>query len=202
MPTTGYAVGLAWTDYGGVVLPVEVALLKGRAKLTMTGSIGEVMRESATAALAFIRQNYTQFGLKDSFFDRLELHVHLPEGAVPKDGPSAGVTMTTAILSKLTDITVRTDIAMTGEITLTGDVLAIGGLNEKLLAAKRMGINEIIVPEKNKKDISDMQEDLLNGLKLHFVRSIRDVLNLALTKSPYVRKRARLSRSGASSLGR
>ena len=202
VPTTGYAVGLAWTDYGGVVLPVEVALLKGRAKLTMTGSIGEVMRESATAALAFIRQNCTQFGLKDNFFDRLELHVHLPEGAVPKDGPSAGVTMTTAILSKLTDIPVRTDIAMTGEITLTGDVLAIGGLNEKLLAAKRMGINEIIVPEKNKKDISDMQEDLLNGLKLHFVRSIRDVLNLALTKSPYVRKRARLSRSGASSLGR
>ena len=201
-PTLGYAIGLAWTDYGGVVLPVEVALLKGRAKLTMTGSIGEVMRESATAALAFIRQNYTQFGLKDNFFDRLELHVHLPEGAVPKDGPSAGVTMTAAILSKLTDIPVRTDVAMTGEITLTGDVLAIGGLNEKLLAAKRMGINEIILPEKNRKDISDIQKDLLSGLKLHFVRTIRDVLNLALTESPYVRKRARISRSGARSIGR
>lgn len=198
-PTVGYAVGLAWTDYGGVVLPVEVAPLKGRARLTLTGSIGEVMRESATAALSYIRQHHTLFGLKDSFFDKLELHVHLPEGAVPKDGPSAGITMTTAILSTLTDIPVRTDIAMTGEITLSGDVLAIGGLNEKLLAAKRNGITEIIIPEPNRKDLTEIQSDLLDGLKLNFVRNIRDVLKLAMLESPYVKRRQKpdnqLSRS-------
>jgi len=187
-PTVGYAVGLAWTDFGGVVLPVEVAPLKGRGRLTLTGSIGEVMRESATAALSYIRQHHTSFGLKEGFFDKLELHVHLPEGAVPKEGPSAGITMTTAILSTLTDIPVRTDIAMTGEITLSGDVLAIGGLNEKLLAAKRMGIREIIIPEANRKDLSDIQADLLDGLKLHFVKSIREVLKLAMLESPYVKK--------------
>ena len=188
-PTVGYAVGLAWTDYGGVVLPVEVAPLKGRGRLTLTGSIGEVMRESATAALSYIRQHHTLFGLKDSFFDKLELHVHLPEGAVPKEGPSAGITMTTAILSTLTDIPVRTDIAMTGEITLSGDVLGIGGLNEKLLAAKRNGITEIIIPEANRKDLTEIQSDLLDGLKLHFVRNIRDVLKLAMLETPYVKRR-------------
>ena len=199
-PTVGYAVGLAWTDFGGVVLPVEVAPLKGRGRLTLTGSIGDVMRESATAALSYIRQHHTLFGLKDSFFDRLELHVHLPEGAVPKEGPSAGVTMTTAILSTLTDIPVRTDIAMTGEITLTGDVLQIGGLNEKLLAAKRNGITQIILPEGNRKDLSDIQSDLLDGLKLHFVRSIREVLKLAMLESPYVRKRQKLDSQMSRSL--
>ncbi len=188
VPTVGYAVGLAWTDFGGVVFPVEVAPLKGRGRLTLTGSIGEVMRESATAALSYIRQHHTSFGLKEGFFDKLELHVHLPEGAVPKEGPSAGVTMTTAILSTLTDIPVRTDIAMTGEITLSGDVLAIGGLNEKLLAAKRMGITEIIIPDANRKDLSEIQADLLDGLKLHFVKSIREVLKLAMLESPYVKK--------------
>ncbi|MGH8015818.1 MAG: S16 family serine protease, partial [Candidatus Zixiibacteriota bacterium] len=199
-PTVGYAVGLAWTDFGGVVLPVEVAPLKGRGRLTLTGSIGDVMRESATAALSYVRQHHNLFGLKDTFFDRLELHVHLPEGAVPKDGPSAGITMTTAILSTLTGIPVRTDIAMTGEITLTGDVLAIGGLNEKLLAAKRMGITEIIIPEANRKDLTEIQSDLLEGLKLHFVRKISEVIKLAMLESPYIKKRHRLSNDLSRSL--
>jgi ATP-dependent Lon protease len=199
--TVGYAVGLAWTDFGGVVLPVEVAPLKGRGRLTLTGSIGDVMRESATAALSFIRQHHHLFGLKDTFFDRLELHVHLPEGAVPKEGPSAGITMTTAILSTLTNIPVRTDIAMTGEVTLTGDVLAIGGLNEKLLAAKRMGITEIIIPESNRKDLTDVQADLLDGLKLHFVRRVGEVLKLAMLRSPFVKKRHKVTGSASRSLG-
>jgi len=200
VPTVGYSVGLAWTDFGGVVLPVEVAPLKGRGRLTLTGSIGEVMRESATAALSYIRQHHNLFGLKEGFFDRLELHVHLPEGAVPKEGPSAGITMTTAILSTLTGIPVRTDIAMTGEITLTGDVLAIGGLNEKLLAAKRMGITEIIIPEANRKDLTDIQEDLLDGLKLHFVKKIGEVLKLAMLQSPFVKKRQKFNNEASRSL--
>jgi ATP-dependent Lon protease len=189
-PTTGYAVGLAWTELGGEVLPVEVAPMKGKAKLTMTGSLGDVMRESATAALSYIRKNAKQFALDENFFENIELHIHIPEGAVPKDGPSAGVTLLTALLSSLTGIPVRTDIAMTGEITLIGDVLPVGGLNEKLLAAKRLGITEIIVPEKNRKDIDELQPALLDGLTLHFVRRAKDVLVLAMAESPFVKSRS------------
>ncbi len=193
-PTVGYAVGLAWTELGGDVLPVEVVPMRGRAKLTLTGSLGEVMQESATAALSYIRKSAERFGLYDNFFENLELHVHIPEGAVPKDGPSAGVTLLTALLSSLIDRPVRTDIAMTGEITLTGDVLAVGGLNEKLLAAKRLGIKEIIVPEKCRKDIADLQPELLDGLSLHFVRRIKEVLELAMTESPFITRNARPKR--------
>ncbi|MEW6411036.1 MAG: endopeptidase La [Candidatus Zixiibacteriota bacterium] len=189
-PTIGYAVGLAWTELGGDVLPVEVVLMNGKAKLTLTGSLGDVMQESAVAALSYIRRNANTFGLKANFFENLEVHVHIPEGAVPKDGPSAGITLLTALLSSLTGIPVRTDIAMTGEITLIGDVLPVGGLNEKLLAAKRLGITEIILPEKNRKDITEMQKELLDGLKLHFVRRVRDVLNLAMLDTPFVKARA------------
>ncbi len=184
-PTIGYAVGLAWTELGGEVLPVEVLPMKGSAKLTLTGSLGEVMRESATASLAHIRNNATRYNLDENFFEHLELHVHIPEGAVPKDGPSAGVTLLTAILSSLTRIEVRTDLAMTGEITLTGDVLPVGGLNEKLLAAKRLGISSIILPEKNRKDVGEFPRELLDGLQLHFVRTITEVLKLAMTRSPF-----------------
>ncbi|UCG61440.1 MAG: endopeptidase La [Candidatus Zixiibacteriota bacterium] len=186
-PTIGYAVGLAWTEMGGDVLPVEVLLMKGKAKLTLTGSLGEVMQESAVAALSYIRRNAPRFGLKDDFFEELEMHVHIPEGAVPKDGPSAGITLLTALISSLTGIAVRTDIAMTGETTLIGDVLPVGGLNEKLLAAKRLGINQIILPEKNRKDIGELQPELLEGLDLHFVRSVKEVLNMAMAESPFVR---------------
>ena len=151
-PTVGYAVGMAWTELGGDALPVEVVPMYGKSHLTLTGSLGDVMQESAVAALSLIRKQAERFGLKNDFYEKLEMHVHIPEGAVPKDGPSAGVTLVTAMLSALTGIPVRTDIAMTGEITLTGDVLAVGGLNEKLLAAKRLGILNIILPEKNRKD--------------------------------------------------
>ena len=186
-PTIGYTVGLAWTSVGGETLPVEVVPMFGKSKLTLTGSLGEVMRESAVAALSFIRKNRQQFGLSQDFYENLELHVHIPEGAVPKDGPSAGVTLTTALLSSLVSIPVRTDIAMTGEITLTGDVLPIGGLNEKLLAAKRNGINEIILPFKNKKDVKELSDDLLEGLQLHYVKTIKEVLQIAMVRSPYVK---------------
>jgi ATP-dependent Lon protease len=197
-PTVGYAVGLAWTELGGEVLPVEVAPMHGKAKLTLTGSLGEVMRESATAGLAFIRRQAHVYGLKEDFFEHLELHVHIPEGAVPKEGPSAGVTLVTAILSCLTNIPVKTTYAMTGEITLTGDVLPIGGLNEKLLAAKRHGITHIILPERNKKDLQELPAELLEGLHLNFVNHVDQVLNLAMTRSPKVATRTRTAhRPGA-----
>jgi ATP-dependent Lon protease len=196
-PTIGYAVGMAWTSAGGDLLPVEVAPMQGKAKLTLTGSLGDVMQESATAALSYIRQHGPAFGLDPGFFDNLDLHVHIPEGAVPKDGPSAGVTMVTAMLSSLTEIPVRTDTALTGEITLTGDILPVGGLGEKLLAAKRMGITRIVLPHRNKKDLADLKKDLLEGLNLRYARTIRDVLNLAMVKSPFRTSRAKpSSRSG------
>ena len=186
-PTVGYAVGLAWTELGGEVLPVEVVPMKGKAKLTLTGSLGNVMQESATAALSFIRNHARHFGLSEDFFDSLELHVHIPEGSVPKDGPSAGITLLTAILSTLVAIPIRTDVAMTGEITLTGDVLAIGGLNEKLLAAKRLGITEIILPARNRKEALELPADLLDGLRLHYVKTVPEVLKLAMSRSPFIR---------------
>jgi len=172
-PTVGYAVGMAWTELGGDALPVEVVPMYGKSRLTLTGSLGDVMQESAVAALSLIRKQAERFGLKKDFYEKLEMHVHIPEGAVPKDGPSAGVTLVIAMLSALTGIPVRTDIAMTGEITLTGDVLAVGGLNEKLLAAKRLGIMNIILPEKNRKDMSELPKELLDGLNLHVDNRIK-----------------------------
>ncbi len=188
-PTIGYAVGLAWTVVGGETLPVEVVPLYGKSKLTLTGQLGDVMQESAVAALSFIRKNRELFGLSKDFYDNLELHVHIPEGAVPKDGPSAGVTLITALLSSLVSIPIRTDVAMTGEITLTGDVLPIGGLNEKLLAAKRNGITEIILPYKNKKDVKELPSELLEGLTLHYVKRVKEVLQIAMVKSPYLKRK-------------
>ncbi len=193
-PTVGYAVGLAWTEVGGEVLPVEVVPMKGKGKLTLTGSLGDVMRESAMAALSYIRNHASSFGFSESFFEELDLHVHIPEGAVPKDGPSAGITLLTATLSTLTGIPVRTDTAMTGEITLTGDILPVGGLNEKLLAAKRLGINKIILPEKNCTDMEELQPELLDGLSLHFVHTIREAIKLAMTRSPFCKTKVRPQR--------
>ena len=199
-PTVGYAVGLAWTEMGGDVLPVEVVPMKGKGQLNLTGSLGDVLRESATAALSYIRTHAAGFGLDEDFFEKLDLHVHIPEGSVPKDGPSAGVTLLTAILSTLTGIKVKTGVAMTGEITLTDDVLPIGGLNEKLLAAKRMDIKEIILPEKNRKDIDELPAELLEGLELHYVNKISEVLAVALTASPYVGNRTKAGSRTASGL--
>jgi len=193
-PTVGYAVALAWTEAGGEVMPVEVVPMKGKAKLTLTGSLGEVMRESATAALSYIRNRATRFGLDAGFFDRIELHIHIPEGAVPKDGPSAGIALTVAILSALTGIAARTDLAMTGEITLSGDVLPIGGLNEKLLAAKRHGINRILLPARNRKDVVELPKELLAGLDLVYVRTIDEVIKEAMIEEPAARVRTTVER--------
>ncbi len=165
-PEPGYAVGLAWTESGGEVLPIEVSLMPGESKLTLTGKLGEVMQESASTALSYIRSRAEKLGLDPNFFKNREIHIHAPEGAVPKDGPSAGVTILVAILSALTGKAIRSGLALTGEVTLTGDVLAVGGLNEKFLAAKRSGISEIIIPFKNKKDIPELPKELLDGLKL------------------------------------
>ena len=146
------------------------------------------------AALSYIRNHATRLGLEAGFFDNLELHIHIPEGAVPKDGPSAGVTLIVAMLSSLSGIPSRTDLAMTGEITLSGDVLPVGGLNEKLLAAKRQGISQILLPARNRKDIVELPAELLEGLELRYVRSVDEVLKMALVESPLTRTGARLRR--------
>ena len=176
----GLVTGLAWTEVGGTILQTEVQVLDGRGKLTTTGQLGDVMQESAQAALSYIRSRSNHLGLKKDFYRNVDIHVHVPEGAIPKDGPSAGITLATALASALTKIKVRRDIAMTGEITLRGKVLPIGGLKEKLLAAHRAGIFEAIVPEENRKDVSDLPELLKTTMKLHFVSQMDEVLKIAL----------------------
>src|SRR6266702_5445 len=176
----GLVTGLAWTEVGGTILQTEVQVLDGKGKLTTTGQLGEVMQESAQAALSYVRSRAQHLGLGKEFYRHVDIHVHVPEGAIPKDGPSAGITLATGLASALTKIKVRRDIAMTGEITLRGKVLAIGGLKEKLLAAHRAGIFEVIVPEDNRKDMADMPELLKTEMKLHFVEQMDEVLQLAL----------------------
>jgi len=178
-PKPGYAVGLAWTESGGEVLPIEVNLMRGSGKLNLTGKLGEVMQESASAGLSFIRSRASNYGIDDKFYDNMEIHVHVPEGSVPKDGPSAGITMLIAMLSSLTNKAVRPKLGMTGEVTLGGDVLPIGGLNEKLLAAKRAGITDVIIPHKNKKDIPELPEELRDGLNLIPVKQVEDAIKIA-----------------------
>lgn len=176
----GLVTGLAWTEVGGSILSTEVQILDGKGKLTLTGQLGEVMQESAQAALSYIRSRAQHLGLSKDFYRSLDVHVHVPEGAIPKDGPSAGITLATALASALTRIPVRRDVAMTGEITLRGQVLPIGGLKEKLLAAHRAGVFEVILPAQNKNDLEDVPENLKSALKLHFVSQMDDVLKLAL----------------------
>jgi ATP-dependent Lon protease len=176
----GLVTGLAWTEVGGSILPAEVQILDGKGKLTLTGQLGDVMQESAQAALSYIRSRSAHLGLPRDFYRNIDIHVHVPEGAIPKDGPSAGITLATALASALTKIPVRRDIAMTGEITLRGKVLPIGGLKEKLLAAHRAGIFEAIMPKDNEKDMADLPENLRTAMKLHFVDSMDEVLQLAL----------------------
>src|SRR4051794_22978031 len=176
----GAATGLAWTEVGGQILTVECTLMEGKGKLTITGKLGDVMQESAQAAMSYIRSRAHQFGLPRDFYRNLDVHIHIPEGAIPKDGPSAGITLATTICSALTRIPVRGDIAMTGEITLRGKVLPIGGLKEKLLAAYRHGIHEAILPRDNQKDLPDIPENIRNLMKLHFVESMDEVLKIAL----------------------
>jgi len=176
----GVATGLAWTQTGGELLSIEVTSLPGKGKLTVTGQLGDVMRESAQAALSYVRSRWQELGLDKDFYSNLDLHIHVPEGAVPKDGPSAGITMATALTSALTGRPVRKDLAMTGEVTLRGRVLAIGGLKEKLLAARRGGITHVLIPRENKKDLAEIGQDVLKTLTVEAVDHMDKVLARAL----------------------
>ena len=178
----GIATGLAWTEVGGELLFTESTLMPGKGRLTLTGQLGEVMQESAKAAVSYVRSKAEAFGIQKDFHQYTDIHVHVPEGAIPKDGPSAGITLATALVSNLTKVPTRRDVAMTGEITLRGKVLPIGGLKEKVLAAHRAGVTTIILPKDNEKDLADIPKEVLNVLKLHLVESMDEVLKIALTE--------------------
>lgn len=182
----GAATGLVWTEVGGDTVPVEVTVMKGRGNLILTGMLGDVMQESAKAAMSFVRSRAGVLGLDETFYRKIDVHLHVPEGAVPKDGPSAGITIATALTSALSGIAIRKDVAMTGEITLRGRVLPIGGLKEKLLAAKRAGVKKVIIPEENRKDLEEVKEQLKQDLKLEFalVKNMDEVLKEALIQVP------------------
>ena len=190
--TPGVATGLAWTPTGGELLFIEATAMKGKKGLTLTGQLGDVMKESAIAALSFIRANAKKLKVDEDFFDTHDLHIHVPAGAIPKDGPSAGVTMLTALMSLLSNKTINKDLAMTGEITLRGQVLPVGGVKEKVLAAHRAGIKEIILPEWNQKDLEDIPPKVKKEVRFHFVDKMIKVLEIALDrKKPPARKRRR-----------
>jgi ATP-dependent Lon protease len=178
----GATVGLAWTEVGGSILTTEAAVMEGKGKLQTTGKLGDVMQESAHAAMSYVRSRASLLGLQRDFYRNLDIHVHVPEGAIPKDGPSAGITIATSICSALTNIPVRCNLAMTGEITVRGRVLPIGGLKEKVLAAHRQGIHELILPKDNEKDLPDIPENVRKDMSLHFVTSMDEVLKLALER--------------------
>lgn len=177
----GIARGLAWTQVGGDTLQIEVNVMPGKGELLLTGQLGDVMKESAQAGISYIRSVAGNYGIDQEFFRENDIHIHIPEGAVPKDGPSAGITMATAMLSAIVKEPVRAEVAMTGEITLRGRVLPIGGLKEKLLAAKYAKIREVLVPKENKPDVQEMDAEITDGLKICFVETMSDVLKEALT---------------------
>jgi ATP-dependent Lon protease len=178
----GLATGLAWTEVGGSVLATESTLMEGKGRLTLTGKLGDVMQESAQAAMSYARSRSAALGLPKDFYRNIDIHVHVPEGAIPKDGPSAGITICTSIASALTKIPVRCDVAMTGEITLRGKVLPIGGLKEKLLAAHRMGLRTVLIPKDNEKDLADIPQEILSSLTVHSVETMDEVLQVALER--------------------
>lgn len=181
VPETGIVRGLAWTSVGGDTLQIEVNVMPGNGDLMLTGQLGDVMKESARAGISYIRSVSGKYDIADDFFEKHDIHVHIPEGAVPKDGPSAGITMATAMLSAITERKVRADLAMTGEITLRGRVLPIGGLKEKLLAAKSAGLNTVLVPEKNATDVEELSSEITRGLDIRYVENMDEVLRSALT---------------------
>ena len=178
----GLTTGLAWTEVGGTVLTTEATLMEGKGRLTLTGKLGDVMQESAQAAMSYIRSRSASFGLPKDFYRNIDIHVHVPEGAIPKDGPSAGITICNSIVSALTRIPVRRDVTMTGEITLRGKVLPIGGLKEKLLAAHRMGLRTVLLPKDNEKDLAEIPQEILSSLTIRFVETMDEVLQVALER--------------------
>ena len=187
--------GLAYTESGGDVLKVEVAVLDGSGKLELTGSLGDVMKESAKIAVSLVRSIASEYGIDKEFYKNKDIHIHFPEGAVPKDGPSAGVTMITALVSALTGTPVRRDIAMTGEISLRGRVLAIGGLKEKTMAALSYGVRDVLIPEDNMRNIDELDKAVIEGLNFIPCRSVSDVLEVALVKTAPAVKRAEVQES-------
>jgi ATP-dependent Lon protease len=180
----GQVTGLAWTQVGGELLQIEAMLMPGKGKLEQTGQLGDVMKESIQAAMTVVRSKAKDLGLDPDFYQKFDAHIHVPEGATPKDGPSAGVGMCTALVSALTRIPVRANVAMTGEITLRGTVLPIGGLKEKLLAAHRGGIETVIIPSENEKDLADIPKNILRKLNIRPVTTIDEVLEIALVEYP------------------
>jgi ATP-dependent Lon protease len=180
----GVVTGLAWTDVGGELLTIEAAMMPGKGRMTVTGNLRDVMKESISAAASYVRMRAVAFGIEPPRFDKRDIHVHVPEGATPKDGPSAGVAMVTAIVSVMTGIPVRRDVAMTGEITLRGRVLPIGGLKEKLLAASRGGMKTVLIPEENAKDLVEINESIKKGLEIVPVSRMDEVLERALVRKP------------------
>src|SRR5438067_757303 len=178
----GLTTGLAWTEVGGSVLASEATLMEGKGRLTLTGKLGDVMQESAQAAMSYVRSRSNLLGLPRDFYRTIDIHVHVPEGAIPKDGPSAGITICTSIVSALTKIPVRCDVTMTGEITLRGKVLPIGGVKEKLLAAHRMGLRTVVLPKDNEKDLADIPQEILSSLTIHIVETMDEVLQIALER--------------------
>ena len=180
----GQVTGLAWTEVGGELLTIEAAVVPGKGKLTHTGQLGEVMQESIQAAMTVVRSRAGLLGLESDFYQKVDVHIHVPEGATPKDGPSAGIGMCTALISALTRIPVRSDVAMTGEITLRGEVLPIGGLKEKLLAAHRGGITTVLIPDDNVKDLAEIPDNIKEKLEIRSVKWIDEVIQVALTHAP------------------
>jgi ATP-dependent Lon protease len=179
----GLATGLAWTPVGGEIIFIEASRMKGKKNLILTGNLGEVMKESAQAALSYIRARAEEFGIERSFFDTHDIHLHVPAGATPKDGPSAGVAMLCALVSVITGRLVRQDIAMTGEITLRGDVLPVGGIKEKVLAARSAGIHKVILPQLNQKDLEEIPESLKKEMTFEWVKRMEEVVKLALIQA-------------------
>jgi ATP-dependent Lon protease len=180
----GLVTGLAWTEVGGEILTIEALMMPGKGKMTVTGNLRDVMKESISAASSYVRSRATDFGIKPPIFDKKDIHVHVPEGATPKDGPSAGIAMVTAIVSVMTGIPVRKEVAMTGEITLRGRILPIGGLKEKLLAALRAGIKKVMIPEENAKDLAEIPDNVKSEMEIIPVARMDEVLHHALTRYP------------------